>query len=108
MGGVVRVNTNGHGNLIHKRNIVPELKGLVDSISISLDAHDEATYNRICKPAFSNAFSEIIQFTRQSKEVIPEVVITVVTMEGVDIDKCRGIAEELGVPLRIRKLDVVG
>lgn len=108
MGGIVRINTNGHGNLIHKRNIVPELKGIVDSISISLDAHDEETYNRICKPAFTNAFIEILQFTKQAKEVIPEVVISVVTMEGVDIEKCRGIAEELGVPLRIRKLDVVG
>ena len=108
MGGVVRINTNGHGNMIHKRNILPELKGIVDSISISLDAHDEETYNRICKPAFTNAFSEILQFIRQAREAIPEVVITVVTMEGVDIDKCRVIAEELGVSLRIRKLDVVG
>jgi TatD DNase family protein len=108
MGGVVRINTNGHGNMIHKRNILPELKGIVDSISISLDAHDEETYNRICKPAFTNAFSEILQFVRQAREAIPEVVITVVTMEGVDIDKCRVIAEELGVSLRIRKLDVVG
>ena len=108
MGGVVRINTNGHGNLIHKRNIVPELRGIVDSISISLDAHDEETYNRICKPVFTNAFNEILQFTRQAKEAIPEVVITVVAMEGVDIDKCRVITEELGVPLRIRKLDVVG
>lgn len=108
IGGVVRINTNGHGNLINKRNIVPELRGIVDSISISLDAHDEETYNRICKPVFTNAFNEILQFIRQAKEAIPEVVITVVTMEGVDIAKCRGIAEELGVTLRIRKLDVVG
>ena len=108
MGGFVRINTNGHGNLIHKRNVVPELGGIVDSISISLDAHDEETYNRICKPAFTNAFNEIIQFTRQAKEVIPEVQISVVTMEGVDIEKCKRIAEELGVPIRIRKLDVVG
>ena len=108
MGGVVRINTNGHGNLIHKRNIVPELRGIVDSISISLDAHDEETYNRICKPVFLNAFNEILQFTRQAKEAIPEVQVTVVTMEGVDIDKCRGIAKELGVPIRVRKLDVVG
>jgi TatD DNase family protein len=107
-GGVVRINTNGHGNLIHKRNIVPELGGLVDSISISLDAHDEETYNRICKPAFTEAFNEILQFTKEARKTIPEVVLSVVTMEGVDLDKCRLIAEELGVPLRIRKLDVVG
>jgi TatD DNase family protein len=108
MGGIVRINTNGHGNLIHKRNIIPELRGIVDSISISLDAHDEETYNRICKPVFTNAFSEILQFIRQARETIPEVVISVVTMEGVDLEKCREIAEGLGVPLRIRKLDVVG
>lgn len=108
MGGTVRINTNGHGNLIHKRNIVPELRGIVDSISISLDAHDEETYNRICKPVFANAFNEILQFTKQAREAIPEVVVSVVAMEGVDIAKCREIAEELGVALRVRKLDVVG
>jgi TatD DNase family protein len=49
-----------------------------------------------------------MQFTREAKEVIPEVQVTVVALEGVDMDKCRAIAEDLGVPLRIRKLDVVG
>jgi TatD DNase family protein len=107
-GGRVRINTNGHANLIHKRNVLPDLRGIVDSISISLDAHDEETYNKICRPVFKNAFNEIIQFARQAKEVIPEVQVTVVTLKGVDIDKCRTIAADLGVPLRIRKLDVVG
>lgn len=107
-GGRVRINTNGHANLIHKRNVLPDLRGIVDSISISLDAHDAETYDKICKPVFKNAFQEIMQFTREAKEVIPEVQVTVVTMKGVDIDKCRAIAEDLGVPLRIRKLDVVG
>jgi TatD DNase family protein len=107
-GGHVRINTNGHANLIHKRNVLPELRGIVDSISVSLDAHNEETYNKICKPIYENAFNKIIEFIRQAKEVIPEVQVTVVTMEGVDIDKCKAIAEELGVPLRIRELDVVG
>jgi len=107
-GGRVRINTNGHANLIHKRNILPELKGIVDSISVSLDAHDEATYNRLCKPTYKNAYAEVIRFIRQAKEFIPEVQATVVEIEGVDIEKCREIAAQLGVKLRIRKLDVVG
>ncbi len=107
-GGRVRINTNGHANLIHKRDILPELKGIVDSISVSLDAQDEATYNRLCKPAFKNAHAEIIWFIRQAKEFIPDVQATVVELEGVDIEKCREIAAQLGVKLRIRKLDVVG
>ncbi|MGE5301291.1 MAG: TatD family hydrolase [Acidobacteriota bacterium] len=107
-GGRVRINTNGHANLIHKRDILPELKGIVDSISVSLDAQDEATYNRLCKPAYRNAYAEIIRFIRQAKEFIPEVQATVVELEGVDLEKCREIAAQLGVKLRIRKLDVVG
>lgn len=107
-GGKVRINTNGHGNLIHKKNILPELKGIVDTISVSLDAHDSKTYDAICKPLFKGAFKEVINFIKEAKKYIPEVVATVVEMEGVDIDKCKEIANLLGVKLRIRKLDVVG
>ena len=107
-GGNVRLNTNGQGNLIHRRNILPELRGIVDNMSISLDAQDEETYNRICKPAHKNAFPEILKFIREAPQYIPEVNVTVVTAEGVDIEKCRKIAEESGVGFRIRKLDVVG
>jgi TatD DNase family protein len=106
--GRVRINTNGHGNLIHGRNILPELKGIVDSISISLDAQDEETYNRICRPTFKNAFREVLSFIKEAKKYIPDVTVTVVTATGVDVEKCREIAEELGVRFRVRKLDVVG
>jgi TatD DNase family protein len=107
-GGRVRINTNGHGNLIHKRNILPEIHGIVDSLSVSLDAHDSKTYDAICKPLFKNAFTEVLNFIKEAKKYIPEVVVTVVEMDGVDIDKCKEIADSLGVKLRIRKLDVVG
>jgi TatD DNase family protein len=107
-GGFVRINTNGHGNVIHGRNIVAELKGIVDSLSVSLDAHDEETYDRICAPSFKNAFREVIEFIREAKNHIPVVQATVVEMDGVDVEKCREITDSLGIPLRVRKLDVVG
>lgn len=107
-GGSVRINTNGHGNLIHRRKILEELKGIVDSVSVSLDAHDEETYNKICAPSFEHAFQEVLAFIREAKTLIPSVQATVVKMEGVDIEKCREIASSLGIPLRVRTLDVVG
>ncbi|HMK60917.1 MAG TPA: YchF/TatD family DNA exonuclease [Dissulfurispiraceae bacterium] len=107
-GGRVRINTNGQGNLIYGRNILSELKGLVDSISVSLDAQDEETYNRICSPSFTNAFMAVIEFIRAAKEIIPDVQATVVEMEGIDIAKCRQITDALDVNLRVRKLDAVG
>lgn len=106
--GMVRVNTNGHANLIHKRDVLPELKGLIDSVSVSLDAQDENAYDRLCKPAYKNAFQEVIRFIREAKELIPNVQATVVDVEGVDLEKCRELTEGLGVRLRIRKLDAVG
>ena len=106
--GRVRINTNGHGNLIHGRNILPELKGIVDSISISLDAHDEETYNRMCRPSFKNAFQGVIDFIKEAEKFIPQVQVTVVTLPEIDIEKCRKIAEDLGVGFRVREIDVVG
>jgi len=107
-GGYVRINTNGHGNLIHGRNILTELSGIVDTLSVSLDAQDEETYQRICAPTYKNAFREVVSFIREAKDSIPSVQATVVETEGVDIEKCRELTEELGVPLRVRKLDLVG
>jgi TatD DNase family protein len=107
-GGKVRINTNGHGNLINKRDILPELKGLVDAVSVSLDAHDEETYNKICRPAFKGAFNAVVDFLSEAKLYIPEVKATVVEMEGVDVDKCRQLCDSMGVKLRVRKLDIVG
>ncbi len=107
-GGRVRINTNGHANLIHKRDIIPELKGLVDSISISLDAQDSQTYNRICKPSFPDAYEEVIRFTKRIKDAVPDVQVTVVTLPDVDLVKCEEIAKELGVKFRVRELNVVG
>ncbi len=107
-GGRVRINTNGHGNLIHQRNILPELKGLVDAFSISLDAQDEETYNRLCKPLYRNAFRAVLDFIRKAKSITDDVTVTVVAVPDVDIERCRELAEELGVRFRVREYNVVG
>lgn len=107
-GGKVRINTNGHGNLIHRRNVLPELSGLVDSLSISLNAQDRETYNRVCKPIYPDAYSEVLEFIKESKKYIPHVQVTVVDVEGVDVDKCKEIAENLGVKFKVRHLNQVG
>ncbi|WP_297213298.1 MULTISPECIES: TatD family hydrolase [Thermodesulfovibrio] len=107
-GGRVRVNTNGHGNIIHGRRILPELKGLIDSISISLNAQDRETYNKICKPMYPNAYEAVIDFIKDAKENVPYVQVTLVNLPEIDIDKCREIANSLGVKLKIRHLDKVG
>ncbi len=107
-GGRVRINTNGQGNLIHGRNILPELQGIVDSLSVSLDAEDAHKYEKICRPSIKGSFEGVISFIREAAAVIPEVKATVVRVSGANIEKCRKVAEGLGVELRVRDFDMVG
>jgi TatD DNase family protein len=108
-GGRVRIDTNGHGNLIHKRNILPELAGLVDAVSVSLNAQNAELYEKISQPKFGpEAYDAVKEFIAEAKKYIPEVTATVVTVPGVDVEACRKITDGLGVKLRVREYNVVG
>lgn len=105
----IRLDTNGHGDLIHGRSIIQELKGLIDTICISLNADTAEKYEEICKPVFGEkAYPALIQFIKDAKQVIPNVQVSLVEMPGIDIEKCEKIAKELGVDFRIRKYNVLG
>ncbi len=108
-GARIRVNTDGLANLIHGRDVTPEFAGLVDAVSVSMNAHDELTYNRHCRPRHPQAFSAMLEFSRLVREHVPEVVMTAIDgLPGVDITACQSIADETGVMFRRRVLDVVG
>ncbi len=108
-GGKVRVDTNGHANLIHKRNVLPELAGLVDAVSVSLNAQNAALYDKISQPKFGvNTYEAVKDFIREAKKHIPDVAVTVVSLPEVDVEACRKIADGLGVKLRVREYNVVG
>ena len=101
----VRINTNGHANLIQGRDVCPELKGRIDTLSISLNAPDAAGYTALCHPVQGEAaYQAMLDFARESAAYVPNVVMTIVDKDksGEEIAACRKIAEELGVTLRVR------
>ncbi|MDP2808062.1 MAG: YchF/TatD family DNA exonuclease [bacterium] len=105
----VRINTNGQGNLIAGRNIVPELAGLIDEISISLNVHSGEAYDNICPSRFgSRAYQEVKDFAVECRRAGIKTVVTIMDMPGVDLELAKQTAKELGVNLRIRHYDVVG
>lgn len=105
----IRINTDGQANQVHGRDILPELTGLVDSISVSLNAPDAATYNRLCNTPFNETgFSGICDFIRTATSNIPQVIATAVTIPGVDIEACRTLADSLGAEFRVREYTEVG
>ena len=102
----VRLDTNGLGNLINGRDIVPDLAQAVDSISISLNAPDAESYKKITRCRFDaqDAYDSLMDFIRECKEKIGAVTVSIVGgyQPPEDEEKCRLIAEELGVRFRVR------
>jgi TatD DNase family protein len=105
----IRINTDGQANLVNGRNILPELAGLVDCISVSLNAPDAATYARLCNtPYGEQGFNGVCEFLREAKKYIPQVVASAVTVPGLDIDAVKNVALSLGVEFRAREYAEVG
>ena len=101
----IRINTNGQGNLINGRNIEPEMKGLIDTLSISLNTPDADRYYELVRSKFGrDAFFAMLDFARDAAKYVPNVVLTTVdtTLTKEEEAKCAGICKELGVTYRIR------
>ncbi|QYJ83175.1 TatD family nuclease-associated radical SAM protein [Shewanella aegiceratis] len=108
-GGRVRVNTDGLGNLFHRRNILPELAEVVDALSISLNADTEAAYLKHCQPKLKGSYQALWDFIRMAPDYIDQVQVSAIEgLEGVDIDRCRALVLDAKAQFKHRKLGVVG
>lgn len=103
----IRVNTNGHANAIYKTNVIEEFKGLIDSVSVSLNSDNSEQYNQICKPKIENAYEEVKKFIKSCVEAGISVSTSVVTgfdeSIEINIDNCEKISKELGANFRNRE-----
>lgn len=104
----VRLNTNGHGNLINGKDVTASMTGLIDTVSVSLNCADSESYARICHPIFgTGAYEALLDFARLSVPCVKKVVLSVVdtTLPQEDIEKCGNIAKSIGAELRIRPFE---
>jgi len=99
----VRLDTDGQANLIHGRDVTLELSGVIDSISVSLNAADSATYARLCRPTYGEkAYDSLIDFIRKAATSIPDTIVSAVALPGLDLEPIRNLAASLGVRLKVR------
>lgn len=102
-----RINTNGQANVIYKRNVVPELKGLIDKVSISLNSDNAEQYQELSKSKFGKEIYEDVKtFAKLCQDSGIDTTLTIVTgykNNIINVDNCQKIADELGVKLRIRE-----
>ena len=103
-----RVNTNGLSSLYNKRDITPEFKGLLDTISISLNTSNKEDYLKLTRSQYGiDSFDELLDFAKKCKAYVPHVVLTIVdtTIPEKDVEICKQIAQNIGVTLRIRPFE---
>jgi TatD DNase family protein len=102
-GGRVRLNTDGHGSVINKRNIVPEMVGIVDAVSISLNSIDPVQYGELMGIDGSRSFPAMVEFAKECVRLGIDVTMTIVDLPEVDAGKARQFVEEdIGAKFRIR------
>lgn len=102
----IKVNTNGHGNVINKKNILPELKGLVDEFSISLNAQNAELYKELSQPKIDNAYEATKDFAQNAYEYGFKTTLSVVSGYkdyDVDLALCENIAKNLHANFRNRE-----
>jgi TatD DNase family protein len=106
----VRLNTDGLASKLYDRCVPEELKGLIDAVSVSLNAPDAETYAKLCPSRYgAEAYENVKQFIRDAKRHLPEVLATAVAVPGLDVEACRRVAEdELGVTFKAREYMEVG
>ena len=104
IGKKTRLNTNGQGCLINKRDIVPELKGKIDFVSVSLNAPDAESYKKICRSQYGeDGYTAMIEFAKAVKRSGIDCRFSVVDYIGEEgVSACKTVSEKAGVPLYIR------
>ena len=101
----IRINTNGQGDLINNRSIAPEMQGLIDTVSISLNTPDAGKYHELVRSEFGEkAFDAMLSFAKEARKYVPNVVLTTVatTLTPQEEAACQKICDDLGVTYRIR------
>ena len=101
----IRINTNGMSDLYFGRNTAPEYADVFDTVSISLNAPTAEKYDDMCHPVYHlSALPGILTFAKNVKNCVQNTVFTVVGdyLTADDIAACQTIADELGIPLRVR------
>lgn len=99
-----RLNTNGQADLICGKGTAEKLKGLIDTISISLNSCNAQKYNELCHCAFSEeGYFAMLRFAKDCVDLNIRTVMTVVdTIGEADVAECGEIAKQIGAEYRVR------
>ena len=100
-----RLNTNGLGELAHDREIATDFEGLLDVVSISLNASTAERYFKLTRAEYGlKSYEAMLTFAEHMKAYVPKVVLTIVdhVNSEEEIERCRQICNARNLTLRVR------
>lgn len=101
----IRINTNGLADLIYGKPVAHRLKGIIDTVSISLNATNKEDYQKVVRSKFGiESFDAMLSFTKDCTNYVPNVIMTVVDVvtSKEEQELSKKICESLGATLRVR------
>lgn len=104
----IRINTNGLADLLWGKRTAPSLAGLIDTVSVSLNATNAEDYFKVVRPKFGiESYEAMKAFTKDCTAYVPNVVMTVVDVvtSEEEQEKSRQICKSLGATLRVRPFE---
>ena len=104
----IRINTNGLADLIWQKQTAPQLKDLIDTVSISLNTPNQEDYLKVVRPKFGvESYDAMLRYAKDCTAYVPNVMMTVVDVVTTkeEQEQCRKICENIGARLRVRPFE---
>ena len=102
---VIRINTNGLSDLRYGENTAARMAGVIDKVSVSMNASNKEHYLELTRSRFGiQSYEAMLQFAVHCKEYGINVQYSIVdVLPPEEIEECKRISARMGVPLKIRK-----
>jgi TatD DNase family protein len=97
-----RLDTNGLVLELMDREAAGRLLSHFDSVSISLNEASAEGYGRICRTAYEDPWSSLMEFVLLARDSGCRTNLTAVRFPGVDLEGAAALAARLGIPYRTR------
>lgn len=104
----VRINTNGLSDLIYGKDTAPMLQGVIDTVSISLNANNPEDYLKLTRSKFGiGSWQAMLDFAMHCTAYVPKVVMTVVDQvtSQEEQQEAKRICDRIGATLRVRPFE---
>ncbi len=101
----IRLNTNGLGARINHKPIVPQLRQVIDSVNVSVNAENETVWQQLVRPEteYRDAYPDVLAFLQDCVEAgFEKVILSCVENTGADTGALAVMAREYGAQLYVR------